>query len=405
MGINSGFLFQEADGAYCGATCQAKQNKTDQSSYDKTKVKVEPCYGIYCNKKPQEKPVATTSNKTTVPKAEPCYGIHCNDKKKEQDPAQTKILPNSPTFQEIPLGRNYISIRISDSCENIDYCPTIKELADLYDNSNKYLSGDFKFNNKTNKWFREKPVVPNVFEIYRYTNLPWILWVDPDDYTYDRSKHILIEPHLHYINNDRIIDETRVRYEFEGLSLSGCREATIGWKNTMTGNTSSGEAILLDVLNYFYSNCRERIVTDPSIEIFMGSDVFKDCDKACLFYKERFKMELKADALTNKQLAKSGLKEVEVKKKEPVCYGIYCDKKAKPTIEEKITEQEQKEKIRKERLKELEDINECTKWKRYDEDIRRATKVNCNDNKQRVDYIALMRAEYPEGIETIQKYR
>ena len=405
MGINSGIFFQEAEGAYyCSKTCRdklkAEEDKVNQTS-TVTKPKAEPCYGIYCNKKPQEKDTPKNSNQTV--KAEPCYGIHCDDKP-DQDPAQTKILPTSPTSQLVPLGRNFISLRLSTSCEDIDYCPNIKDLADKFDNSNRYLSGDFLFDNKTNKWVREKPKLPNVFEIYRYTDVPWVLWVNPDDYTWDRSKQITIEPHLYYIGKDRQIDDTRMRYEYQDLWVQGCSKASIGWKNKHDNNETSGQGILLDVLNYFYSNCRERIVTDPTIEIFMGSDIFADCDKACLFYKERFKLELKAEALVSKQLAKSGLEEEVVKKAEP-CYGIYCDKKEELTVEEKITEQEQKEKIRQERLKELEDINECAKWQRYDPDIKRAEKVNCNDKIPRVDYIAVMRAEYPEGVETVQKYR
>src|SRR3990172_6992846 len=126
MGINSGFFFQEADGTYyCAKSCQAKlKEQEDRANQTLNKPKnVEPCYGIYCNKpKPSEK-----------------------------DPAQTKIIPTTQSSQVIPLGRNYIAIRISESCESIDYCPNIKDRSEKFDNSNRYLSGDFKFDNKTNK--------------------------------------------------------------------------------------------------------------------------------------------------------------------------------------------------------------------------------------------------------------
>lgn len=362
--------------------------------------------GYYCSKSCQEKLKAEEqrANKTlNTPKkvAEPCYGIYCDKKPKENlsELQQTKIVPKS---EVVPLARNFIAIRVSDSCERIDYCPNIKDLADKFDNSNKYLSGDFIFDNNTNKWHRSSPKIPNVFELYRYTNLPWVLWVDPDDYTWDRSKQIIIEPQLRYIDRGDKIDETRIRYEYEGLKLVGCSEALIGWKNSESGNMT-GEAILLDVLNYFYSNCREKVVTDPTVEIFMGSDVFEGCDKACLYYKQQLKLELKSEALVSKQLARNstGVKE---EPKEPTCYGIYC-KKEKQTVDEKITEIEEKEKLRQERLKELEDINECNKWKQYDVDERRADKVNCNDKKQRDDYLTEMRKEYPDGVGSLQKYR
>ena len=332
----------------------------------------------YCGKTCQ---ALRDAEEAKVKKAEPCYGIYCDDKPKDAKVEnQTKVIKTDTQEAFIySLGqKNFISLRVSNSCKHIDTCPDVKELADMYDNSNKYLSGDFYFDNKTDAWKRTPPKIPNVLELYKFIDqLPWVLWVDPDDYTWDRTKQIIIEPSLRYIKRSDTIDENRVRYEYEGLSLKRCASAVIGWEN-------NGSEILLDVLNHFYSNCREQVKYDPTIEIFMGTKVFEDCDQKCLYLRDRFKMELKAEALTEKIPDKKD----EPKSSDKPCYGIYC-KKDKPTTEETITDLEDKEKIRQERLKELEDIQKCEKLKRVDAAEGRVDreKLDCNVEEERKKYL------------------
>jgi len=332
----------------------------------------------YCGKTCQ---ALRDAEEAKVKKAEPCYGIYCDDKPKDAKVEnQTKVIKTDTQEAFIySLGqKNFISLRVSNSCKHIDTCPDVKELADMYDNSNKYLSGDFYFDNKTDVWKRTPPKIPNVLELYKFIDqLPWVLWVDPDDYTWDRTKQIIIEPSLRYIKRSDTIDENRVRYEYEGLSLKRCASAVIGWEN-------NGSEILLDVLNHFYSNCREQVKYDPTIEIFMGTKVFEDCDQRCLYLRDRFKMELKAEALTEKIPDKKD----EPKSSDKSCYGIYC-KKDKPTTEETITDLEDKEKIRQERLKELEDIQKCEKLKRVDAAEGRVDRneVDCKNEEERKKYL------------------
>jgi len=286
-------------------------------------------------------------------------------------------VPEAKVIRDLST-KNFISLRVSNTCKKLDstQCPNEKELADMYDNSNKYLSGDFYFDNKTQAWKRSSPKIPNVFELYKFIDhMPWVLWVNPDDYTWDRSKKIIIEPSLHYIDRSDKIDESRIRYEYEGLSMKHCASATIGWEN-------GGQEILLDVLNHFYSNCREPVKYDPTIEIFMGSKVFENCDKACLYYKDNFKREIKAEALSNKQPDKV------IKSTEPICYGIYC-KKEKQTTEQTVKSLEDKEKIRLERLKELEDIQKCERLQREDRQAGRTDikDIDCKNVDQRNKYL------------------
>jgi len=354
---------------YCGKTCQALK---------KTEGKAEPCYGIYCKDKPKDENQTKAKQSKEVEKAQPCYGIYCDDKPTDN---QTKVIkPGTKEDFIYQLGqKNFISLRVSNACKHIDTCPNVKELADMYDNSNKYLSGDFYFDNKSDAWKRTSPKIPNVFELYKFIDMPWFLWVDPDDYTWDRSKQIIIEPSLRYIKRSDIIDENRIRYEYEGLSLKRCASAVIGWEN-------NGSEILLDVLNHFYSNCREQVKYDPTIEIFMGTKVFEDCDQRCLYLKDRFKMELKADALAYGD--GTTVKPEPVKSSDKPCYGIYC-KKDKPTTEETVTDLKDKEKIRQERLKELEDIQKCEKLKRKDAAEGRVdrNKFDCKVAEERKKYL------------------
>ncbi len=344
----------DATGAYfCGKSCQAQLKANDPAN-----VKPEPCYGLYC-----KDPAKSTATDTT-----------------QGNPAQ-----KSASRQEIIKhlnGKNFISLRVSTSCKKLDetQCPNEKKLADMYDNSNKYLSGNFYFDNKTNAWKRYSPIIPNAFELYKFIdNMPWTLWVNPDDYTWDRSKQIVIEPSLRYIKRtDGIDNVNRIRFEYEGLSMVNCAKATIGWEN-------NGSAILLDVLNHFYSNCAEPVKYDPTIEINLGSKVFEGCDRDCLYWKQHFKDELKAEAFAY-------YRENRISEKEPektICYGIYCDDK-KQTVEEKITTLEQKEKVRKEHLKELEDIQKCENLKRRDINTGKPeiSEVDCKIKEQREKYLA-----------------
>jgi len=386
-----GLLFQEAEGAYCADTCQKRlaeqKGQTTKSTTSKATTSNEPkCYGIYCDK---------------------------NNDKKDND-SVTK-------YQKSITNRNFISIQVSETCQLSGTCPTLKELADMYDNSDRYLSGDFSFNEETQMWERSKPQIYNVFELYKWMNLPWVVFVAPDDYTWDRSKQIIIESQLHYIDSkDQIKDQVRI--EYKGLSMESCKSATIGWVN-------NGSEILLDVLNHFYSNCKEPVHFDPKIEIFMNSTIFPECDRECFYLKDQFKHELKAEHLiSSEEWERNNCKDDDESKysklssydrnkaecdrirasldleddddDEP-CYGIYCDdKKKKPKVEPKTAFE-----IRQERIKELEDIQQCKEDKIWDElkidGKYRRLLYNCDDKEDRNEYADILLCEqvYDEDVD------
>lgn len=382
-------LIQEAEGAFCADTCQkrlAEQKGETTKSTTKTTINEPRCYGIYCDK----------------------------NKDKTNDDLQTK-------YEKSITTKNFIAIRVSEACQISGTCPTIKELGDIYDNSDRYLSGDFYFDEDEQKWKRSYPPIYNVFEIYKWMNLPWVVFVEPDDYTWDRSKKILIESQLHYVDRrDKI--ENQVRVEYEGLSLDSCNSATIGWMN-------NGSEILLDVLNHFYSNCKERVEFDPTIEIFMNSTIFPGCDENCFSLKEQFKHELKADHLiTAEEWERNNCKNDDESKysklssydrnkaecdrvrasldlddddDEEPCYGIYCEDKKKVEKPQLKTAFEK----RQERIKELEDIQQCKEDKIWDElkvdGTYRRHLYDCNNDEDRKEYADILLCEqvYDEDVD------
>ena len=109
-------------------------------------------------------------------------------------------------------GKIYVSIIISNTCIKSPSCPTYKELADLFDNSDKKISGDFKWNNDTDTWRREKPLYKNDLQLYKYGKNSVVTFVDPNDMTRQSSKLIFIESsmssHIDRGNNvDRVLQK------------------------------------------------------------------------------------------------------------------------------------------------------------------------------------------------------
>ena len=98
-------------------------------------------------------------------------------------------------------GKTFVSIITSKTCQRSNSCPTYKELADLFDNSNRYISGEFILDNSTNTWKRGKPIFQNDFEIYKYGAIDVVTFVDPNELTRQRSKTIYIESSMSIIIN------------------------------------------------------------------------------------------------------------------------------------------------------------------------------------------------------------
>ena len=340
--------------------------------------------------------------------AEPCYGIFCDGDDDDED-----LEKQQEKWDAIQRTRNYISIQISKSCQISGSCPTYKELADMYDNSDKYLSGGFYLNNDTGFWEREEPPIFNSFEYYRFMNLPWLVFVDPDDYTWDRSKQIVIHSSLVY-QDSRDIFENQIMTQYVGLKMDQCKSASIGWAN-------NGSEILIDVLNYFYKKCKGTLDYDPKVEIFINSTIFPDCDRQCFLYKDLLKKELKVDQILEleawerancddeKENKYTDLTDYETNKEEcdritialgedvddddDKCYGIYCDRDDEKKDDKDKTASE----LRFERLRDLEEIQDCKEDQIWDE-VRhdgayRRTLFDCEDEEEREEYYDVVLCE------------
>lgn len=180
----------------------------------------------------------------------------------------------------------YISVILSEVCKLSKNCPTAKYLADTYDNSNRYLSGDFT--NKSGEWKRTKPVYPNVFELYRASNNHLMIFVDPDDYTRSRTKNIFIEPVLpEYfmrgqgdlkVTTEMLGNWTKVfnRTIREDFQISSCQNVRMGW-------TSNGDKLFSNIIAHLYSGCTKDIGQNNTRVIQTKAVIHDDCGPQCQY--------------------------------------------------------------------------------------------------------------------------
>jgi len=379
----------ESTGSYCGKTCQANRDKAEIKAREKEKEDRE-----------LDDPFDEDDEKDFK-----CYGIYCDDKKKDKE-----TTSNLQAIIDKIQAKNFISIRVTQSCQRIDYCPSIKLLADMYDNSDKWYSGDFYQDEKTKMWKREPPQIFNVFETYKLRNgFNWMVFVEPDTYTWKNTKQITIHPHISIYKKagEKIVD--RVILQYKNMEYEPCAYANIGWIDKET-NEIVGDKLLLDVLNHFMSSCKEPIEYNPTIEVFLGSTIFEDCDKTCFQYKRLSQLELKAFHQTEKEFYEAYEDLEEEDKKKPGCYGIYCDREDEDedkvdlpeeralTIKEKVAEAELKDQRRRERLIELEEIQLCERIKLIDE-ISRVRNLDCTDDDDRHYYLEEKLKEDLENID------
>jgi len=203
---------------------------------------------------------------------------------------QTTGLPITATEyinqakETINTNPTYISVILSEVCKLSLKCPSMKYLADSYDNSNRYLSGDFT--NSSGEWKRTKPIYPNVFELYRQSNNYLIIFVDPDDYTRQRTKNIFIEPQFYdyfnrgqgdlkiksiTANNGTKIFERTMREDFQ---ISGCHNARMGW----SGN---GDKLFSSIVAHLYSGCTRDIGQNNTKVIQTKAVIHNDCGQQC----------------------------------------------------------------------------------------------------------------------------
>ena len=243
------FLLHEANAEQCLATCQARN-----------KAKAE---------------AILSSNKTITELINQTTG----------EPITTSEFINQAK-QKNNNKAVYISVILSEVCKLSLNCPSMKYLADAYDNSNKYLSGDFT--NKTGEWKRTSPKYSNVFELYRQSNNYLMIFVDPDDYTRQRTKNIFIEVNMDQylnrgkgdlkiksitLNNGTKIFERVVREDFQ---IVDCQIARMGW----SGN---GDKLFSNIVAHFYSGCTRDIGQNNTKVIQTKAVIHDDCGPQCQY--------------------------------------------------------------------------------------------------------------------------
>ena len=197
-----------------------------------------------------------------------------------------------------------ISIVLSDTCLISEDCPDYNELAKIYDNSNRHISGDFEYvdsgktravyefvaceGNCSNEgevkkvgdepimiWQRQQPIFGQAtVEWYQNNPIPVITFVDPDDTTRERSKQIIIEPTLpEGFDKVTAMENNTISYGVD-RKIDGCHSAVIGWK-------PYGDELLADTWNYFYNNCSEETSMVDTISQYLEPTPFTGCHSHC----------------------------------------------------------------------------------------------------------------------------
>lgn len=208
-----------------------------------------------------------------------------------------------------------ISIILSDTCLISEDCPNYFELAEVYDNSNRYISGEFEYvdTGKTKSiyemiecegncsteatlqkiedvpifvWERQAPKYAQyTVEWYEYNLIPVLTFVDPDDQTRQRSKIIYIEPSLligFELENQLSKSGNHTLSFGQDRRIYGCSSAIIGW-NPIADIT--GDDLLADTWNYFYTNCSEPVIYSTGVSLYFEPSDFRDCHRYCQYLK------------------------------------------------------------------------------------------------------------------------
>lgn len=173
----------------------------------------------------------------------------------------------------------HVSLVVSKACQISKKCITIKDLADSVDNSDKRISGDFYFDNKTKVWKREKPAIAGAILLYGSSVTPPTIFVQPDEMTLKNTKVIYIESKLPiYLGVGSYSKYDGTLTTFHNRKITGCQSATIGWEK-------GGYDLLLDTIKYFQSGCTTQLAFNDTKVITKKLDLGETCTKNCKYLK------------------------------------------------------------------------------------------------------------------------
>ena len=138
----------------------------------------------------------------------------------------------------------FVSITLSDACKKSPNCPSILELADKYDTTDRKKSGDFA--KKGDGWARAKPPIKNHWLFYKNNTV----FVEPGYDVLVRSKQIIVEPPVHMwykLDKDKKIkDNTFIDYH--NRYIDSCSLARISYD----------PFLLEDTINYLLGDCKVK---------------------------------------------------------------------------------------------------------------------------------------------------
>ena len=173
----------------------------------------------------------------------------------------------------------HISIIVSKTCQLSKKCITIKALADQLDNSDKRISGDFYFDNKTKLWKRDRPAIAGSILLYGSSVTPPTIFIQPDSLTQKNTKIIFIETKIPiYLGPDSNKKENGKMVTYKNRQINNCSSATIGWEQ-------GGYDLLLDTITHLRSDCTSTLKFNDTTTTIKPLVIKDKCTKTCKYLK------------------------------------------------------------------------------------------------------------------------
>ena len=138
-----------------------------------------------------------------------------------------------------------ISITLSDACKRSANCPSVLEVAEQYDTSDRKKSGDFV--KKGDGWARAKPQIRNHYLFYQQNVT---VFVEPNYDVLVRSKQIIVEPPVHIwykLDKDKKVKDNTI-IDYHNRYIDSCSFARISYD----------PFLLNDTVNYLKHDCKVK---------------------------------------------------------------------------------------------------------------------------------------------------
>lgn len=223
-----------------------------------------------------------------------------------------------------------IGIADSKNCINMlkhnftTNCPGIPDLLKLnLDNSNTKISGGFKKIDGIVQ--RDKPLLVNHYQIYRYDRTPQLFFIDPPSDMRDRIKMIIIESHFDtYLLDTQMFKANDTRTISKDRYIdSSCRNAIIGADNW--------RILLPDTITFMQHKCDESFTKIKTLKKISDNRTNTDISTSQKYQLEKWQKEVKIshkvskignDKTINKSVTEDKDPKYKPKIHPPFNYGI-----------------------------------------------------------------------------------